>query len=179
MSKSKVVMTLLSPLCNRGDVAQRQRGHVLKPLALMLCAISLTSCATPSQVYWDHKVKELCEKDGGVTVYEKMEISKKSYPNIKVNSNGYSILPSESMATTDDPFYLSYHTSIIHESEPRVDRTETSIVRASDKKILSTIVTYGRGGGDLIVIDHPSHFSCGSDENAFKKFNSALIIKGE
>jgi hypothetical protein len=30
-----------------------------------------------NKAYWDSKVKALCEKEGGVTVFEKMEISRK------------------------------------------------------------------------------------------------------
>jgi hypothetical protein len=49
---------------------------ILVPLILIGLAIAGTEF---NKAYWDHKVRELCEKDGGVTVYEAIELSPEEF----------------------------------------------------------------------------------------------------
>jgi len=146
--------------------------------ALVVALLYLVYCEV-NKAYWDNKVREWCEKDGGVTVFEKVELTQGEYKKFVTGNNKYPVFPTESMAKDDDSFYLSYRTSVINDSYPRVDRTETSIVRAVDKKVISTMVNYNRSGGDSIIIDHPSSFSCERNINLFDKFNSSIYYKGE
>lgn len=141
--------------------------------------VSCIGCATPSQMYWDHKVKELCEKDGGVTVYEKVEILKKDYPNLKLTTSGAVILPSADHAKSDDPFFTKSNTIVLHDGSPEVFKFEQLIIRAKDNKELSRHVSYGRRGGDIIPVDNPSYFLCGSDESSLNLLKSVITIKGE
>ena len=53
----------------------------VRATGIVLCLLILNACATPSQVYWDAKVKELCEKDGGITVYKKLKYQEKTIRN--------------------------------------------------------------------------------------------------
>lgn len=42
--------------------------------ALVVALLYLVYCEA-NKAYWDSKVRELCEKDGGVTVFEKVELA--------------------------------------------------------------------------------------------------------
>lgn len=147
---------------------------LLSPVIVLILVIVFCEV---NKAYWDHKVKQWCKADGGVKVYERVELTKDEYESMK--SNGmYFVIPAESMAKEGDGFYLSFKTHVIRASNPRVEKTEMNMVRAKDKTILATLIGYGRSGGDLIVIDHPSHFSCAREESQFKEFNSSLHYKG-
>lgn len=141
--------------------------------------VSCVSCAPIRKLYWDHKVDELCEKDGGVTIYEKVTLSKRDYPNARFTSTGDYMIPFEKDARYDDPFFSRYGTEYLHKGTIDVMRHTQSIVRTSDKKILSTIVDYGRRGGDsmLSVWMHPSHHSCKKGKIDIKEFSSTITVK--
>jgi len=152
----------------------------IKPLALMLCAISLTACATPSQMYWDHKVKELCEKDGGVTVYEHIQLTKAEYDR-NDGKNGIIEVMSEDTSLSKHEYAWRSITTEINHSNPEVRRTEYITYRKSDKKELGKWITYSRRGGDIPNgISADSHFGCkdvpGFQSNAIEQIFS---IKGE
>lgn len=121
----------------------------------------LAGCATPSQMYWDHKVKELCEKDGGVTVYEKVELTKEEYKNFG-GANGIIPIPSEDSPIAEKYEYLSKNIEMeINHSDPYVRRMEYIVYRKSDKKIIGRFVNYTRIGGDIDTgISEKTHFSC-------------------
>ena len=114
-----------------------------------------------NKAYWDRKVRALCEKDGGVTVYETVELTIDEY--IKNDGiNGVIRVPSESAAYAKNYEYLrSYNEEVIHKKNPIVVRRESVIYRKSDKKRLGKSVYYSRSGGDFpTIISHPSGFSC-------------------
>lgn len=139
---------------------------------------SCTGCSAINKVYWDHKVDELCEKDGGVIIYEKAVISKSDYPNIKLASNGEVILPPEKTAGPEDPYFIRFESEYLREGSLSVARSITSIVRNSDKKTMSSLVTYGRSGGDFLPegIAYPSHYSCDNKQENLKNLGSTISI---
>jgi len=145
----------------------------------ILVVIGVAFCEV-NKAYWDHRVKELCEKDGGVTIYKKVVISKDNYPNMKFTSAGQPILPFKSRATGKDPFYRSTTNDSIHKGYLllEVRRHEQSIVRALDKKILSKSVHYFRRGGDFPTgIMHPSSYGCKSNEKELSEYESVITVE--
>lgn len=123
----------------------------------------------------DKLVDELCAKDGGSEIYEVVKL-----PAEKFDAYGQAILPpSIKYAKVNDDYY--YDSSII-EIRGKLDgaqigdlvilRVETKIVRASDKKVMAKLVSYGRRGGDPISPAHPSSYKCPSGnfpQNTFAK----------
>jgi len=132
-----------------------------------------------NKAYWDSKVKALCEKEGGVTVFEKMEISISDYPDIKLSSNNQLIMPSERNAKPEDPFFYRYRMDYLHRGFVDVVRHEQSIIRGQDRKVLSTHISFGRGGGDFPTGFHPSHYSCKDRDENTRIYGSTVIVKGE
>jgi hypothetical protein len=132
-----------------------------------------------NKAYWDSKVRAMCEKDGGVMVFDRVQISKAAFPKIKLTSKKMLILPFEDQARSDNPFFLRTHSEFLHKGFINVMRHEQSIVRREDGKVLSTHISYGRSGGDLPIGFHPSHYSCGSDEVSLELLKSVITIKGK
>jgi len=143
---------------------------VTKILAMALCAISLTACTTPSQVYWDHKVKELCEKDGGVTVFEKVELTKSEKAKLR-------IAPSKATSISSD-YYLEFNDEVIND-DPKVRKSVGYLYRNSDQKLIAKQMYYSRVGGDLVPIDNPSSYNCDMAGVSTNIEKAVFIIKGE
>jgi hypothetical protein len=123
--------------------------------------IDITACAgyfPGERAHWDAKVKELCEQDGGVTVFEIVEISHGEYARLG-GSRGVVPVPDETRAQAA-PYFAR---TVVQEvnANPRVLRRETRIVRTADQKVLGKVVSYSRIGGDVPTgIGHHSSFSC-------------------
>jgi hypothetical protein len=99
-----------------------------------------------NKAYWDYRVKGWCEKDGGVTVFETMELTKEEsemYGGIK----DVIPVPSKTASYADKLECLSsYKKQSIRDSNPSVYRWFGTVYRVSDKKILGKVVGYHRGG---------------------------------
>jgi len=111
------------------------------------------------QSYWDAQVKEMCAKDGGVTVYEKIDIDETDYQKFG-GSGGVIPVPDERSKTKSYPYFTKSVRQEIN-SNPQVARLETEIVRRSDNKILGRVINYLRIGGDFPTgIQNDTSFSC-------------------
>ncbi len=112
------------------------------------------------QSYWDDQVRELCKKDGGVTVYEHVKLTQSEYQRLG-GANGVIPVPrTGSPASVGRPYVADTKITMIHESTPQVYREETTIVRTSDGKVLSRVVDYVRFGGDFPSPAHDSSYAC-------------------
>ena len=152
----------------------------VRATGIVLCLLALTACATPSQVYWDAKVKDLCEKDGGITVYKKVEISRKDHPEWEYAANGELKVPLEQYCENTCDFYISKTEQVYLSRNPEVWRSSSKLIRAEDKVVIAQSVNYARIGGDLVTVDHPSGYSC-VEVGSFRSqsLSSAINIKGE
>jgi len=131
--------------------------------AIALCTLVFSGCVgyvLGQQSYWDAQVREMCAKDGGVTVYESVELSEAQYKSLGGVQGGLP-LPHVSGKNSDYPYYYEMSDSNIRESNPAIVRTEMLVRRRSDEKLLGRSVRYVRRGGDMptgIVAD--SSFGC-------------------
>jgi len=141
------------------------------PLVLISLLILVVIFFEARKAYWDHRIEEMCEKDGGVIVHEYIELEREEYPNL-ISSSGNVIIPNKYNAKVGDPYFVTFSESILRDGTPKIRRTETKIIRRSDSKILSIRVGYSREGGDIPTgILAPSSFSCRSVKN----INTSLI----
>lgn len=129
------------------------------PVALIALLIIAIGFYELRKAYWDDKVKDMCEKDGGVVVNEKVSISAEQYRQLPKVSGSVSIPPE---ATKPEfPAFSTLSETVLRDGEPRVIRREQVIKRTSDGKEIGRIVSYSRVGGDIpIGIDRPTSFSC-------------------
>lgn len=126
------------------------------PFVLIVLGIIGT---TLNKAYWDEQVRLLCEKDGGVTVYESVNISKEQY----LKNDGYKGMITVAPESTSKPyheFYKKQSVTTLNKSNPIVSKSEFITYRKSDDKKLGKWVTYSRGGGDFPTGLHHSHFGC-------------------
>jgi hypothetical protein len=151
---------------------------ITRMAGITACLSVLTACATPSQMYWDAKVKEMCEKDGGVTVYEKVMLKQEEYKSM-TDKNGRLHIPFE-IEEKESKYYRKTETVMINKENPKIGKGIHKIIRRQDKKILGTRVTYIRSGGDILVVDHESSYNCNDLNNEVPSLvDSIFNIQGE
>jgi hypothetical protein len=129
---------------------------VLTPIVVL--ALSIGGCEA-RKAYYDWQVRKMCEKDGGVTVYERVKISEQEYKRLR-GSGGQIAVPEERSAPADYPYVSSTTRTPIREGSPQVWRTEARITRRADGKVLAIFITYSRVGGDFPSWAHPSYKVC-------------------
>ena len=133
----------------------------LIPLALMGFVVLFYIYTELNKAYWDKKVRRLCEKDGGVTVYEEIELFKSNYPTLKFTSKNSLILPSEQETKGKEPFFYRFSSQVLRAGDPEIRKYEDFIVMREKKKVLGKRIIYSRVGGDFPTgISHHSSFSC-------------------
>ena len=120
---------------------------------------------SPTQLYWDSKVKKMCEGDGGVRIIEKVTLSKEQFTRL-VNNFGQLAPPLEAQAAADVPIVRRSTSTYIRRNDPEVRRDELTLVRKSDGKVLGALVSYSRVGGDLFAL-HPTFYSCPESSSDF------------
>jgi hypothetical protein len=130
-------------------------------LGPVLLLIVIFSGCELNKAYWDYQVTKMCKKDGGVTVYEKVELSQDEYKKYG-GVNGVIPVRSEKYSRADKFDYLAKTEYILmRESNPKLSKSHSWIYRKKDKKVMGEFVSYGRSGGDFpTIIQHPSSFSC-------------------
>ena len=112
------------------------------------------------QTYWDNQVRELCQTDGGSTVYETVQLTRQEYERLGGLRQGLPV-PDEGTAKPDFPYVRVEIRTTIREANPRVMRGETVIKRRSDNKVLARSVRYWRTGGDLPTgLTEQTYFIC-------------------
>ena len=109
--------------------------------------------------YYDGKVSDLCSRDGGVRVYERVALQADQF-----DAFGNAKIPDKLNAKPTDPYYYDVQKEwIVPESEPSslaMWRMVISVRRTSDGKLLGEEVTYARRGGDPIGPWYPSSYGC-------------------
>ena len=130
----------------------------------------LSACATPSQILADSKVRQLCEKDGGITVYETVKLPADRYDQYirDIKSKNY-IRPT-------DEYYLDGESITLKQGYTRIIRNKYQIIRVRDGKVMGESVRYSRSGGDIPGPWHGTSYGCPSLPSTLE---SSIFIKGE
>ncbi len=130
-------------------------------LIVVLTAVALVGYYPVRKAYWDRQVTDMCQKDGGLKVFEVADISPQEYEHFRVTPSLYGIRPAEHSGVA--PVIRRTVQTVIREWNPQVMRSEQSAIRRSDGKVLAIHVDYWRGGGDIpipFLLDSESGFIC-------------------
>lgn len=127
------------------------------------------------KMYWDARVRELCAQDGGIKVYETVELPSDLY---KQYASRNWILPDKSQAKSSD-YYMERNRLYYRNSDPTVTRTQYKIVRNRDGKVLGISIGYGRSGGDLFGPWERSYFLCPDPTKTPSLADSIFVKRGE
>lgn len=125
--------------------------------------------------YWDEKVKELCQKDGGLKIFNKASISHEDYLRLGGKKGVIPIV--EEKASSNSPFYVKKDYEFIYayvppktgNSIPRVTRVEKQFIQKEGNITLASFVYYFRRGGNSAFGKSPFTFSCPEIEPGMTK----------
>jgi hypothetical protein len=140
----------------------------------------LTGCAgyVPGrQTYWDAQVKEMCAKDGGVSIFEKIRVTP-SEVKLLGHVNGRIAIPVKELANPRSPVYAVNTTSVVREGNPAVWRSEWNIIRRIDGAVLARSVTYNRSGGDIPSPAYESRLTCPAQKTISSDLQRLFIVEG-
>lgn len=130
----------------------------------------------------DRQMEELCAKDGGVRVYEKVVLPAEMFDENGDPFPGWTSRPPEQRLGSD--YQLDYQTTYIKQGEPlkgegRLSRHYWKVMRKIDRKILGEGISYGRSGGDFIVLGHFTSKSCPIQFEESRALIHSVFIKEE
>lgn len=147
---------------------------MLIPVALLVLLAIIFAIFEGRKAYWDYRVREMCEKDGGVQINEIVEVNTGAYEFLKNNFGQIDIPKSGDPRSAGSIVVHSYKDSYIRQNDPEIRRSELTVFRVSNGNVVATSTTYSRVGGDLLAL-HPSHFSCPNTPADF--FASLIRLK--
>ena len=150
---------------------------ILIPIVLIVAAIGWYVYYEARKAYWDHQVKQMCEKDGGVHILERVNISKSDIDLLGRN-NGKISVPIKSLAPPNAPVYSESTTRYLRKSDPEIWRREEVIKRRADQTIVALWVFYSRVGGDFPTFANPSYFGCPELNRITSDLEHLFIVEG-
>ena len=154
---------LAAPLAQAAEAYPAKPIRMNKLICTLLFLVTNVGCdgyMPGRQSYWDAQVKEMCAKDGGVQIIEKMRISKSDIDLLATTDGKISVAVKE-LANPRAPAYAVNRITLIRDGNPSVWRSEWDIVRRKDQVVVARWVAYSRSGGDIPTgLAHDSRFTC-------------------
>lgn len=111
------------------------------------------------KLYWDAKVRELCAIDGGLRVFETVELPDEMFNkwgqiNFEKPTQGENSLGPEYLVKEETRFLRAEN------MQPTIFRYQYQVFRRSDGKLLGERISYTRRGGDFPGPWHQSSYRC-------------------
>ena len=175
----------IASLNRRGRIAyglRRQHGLsvigwlLMIPAALIVLLILVIGFYEGRKAYWDAQVREMCARDGGVTIFEQIVISAAQAVTLPKVGGFFGVAP-EALAKLEEPAFIRNQSIQIREGNPSVVRDQQEIIRRSDGRVVGLVVRYGRGGGDFPSHAHPSEFSCPDYISIYKGIHGVYHVE--
>jgi hypothetical protein len=126
-------------------------------LAAVIATSWLAGCER-AKTRLDREVDRLCAIDGGVKVFETVEVPPEYLPERGEIFPQYANRPFEQRLGPE--YQLKTSTTYLVDGNPRLSRFEALVIRRSDGKVLGQSISYSRVGGDLPGPAHPSSYGC-------------------
>ncbi|MEZ5615814.1 MAG: hypothetical protein R3E35_11440 [Rhodocyclaceae bacterium] len=160
----------------------------MKTTRLLLAAtlFLLTGC---EKFALDRQMEELCAKDGGVKVYETVTLPPEMFDQWGDPFPGWrkKVLQGKPEERLGSEYRYIVETAYLKKGNPNqlfsegvLRRYSEKIIRISDNKLLGESIVYGRTGGEVILLGHPSGTMCPTFKSADEKLiRSVFLKKGE
>lgn len=103
----------------------------------------------------DSEVRRLCKLDGGIKVYEQVNLRAEMLDNL-----GSIQIPSKERARVSDEYFYEREVQFLRKGNPELLRSHHQLIRRADGKLLGESIRYTRRGGDMPGPWIESSFSC-------------------
>jgi hypothetical protein len=125
----------------------------------------------------------MCKKDGGVTVYDRVHISKADITRrvLPMTADGRLGFTVKELAHPQAPVYSVEHITYLRDGSPRVQRMESLVMRRADNALVARWVVYSRTGGDFPTgLSEATTFICPDLQQMTSDLHNKLfIIEGD
>lgn len=130
----------------------------------------------------DKQMAELCKADGGIRVYETVTLPPEMFDRWGDPFPSWRQKNLEDRLGPDyryirETVYLKHGDPISFFSEGELRQYNEKIIRLSDGKLLGQSILYGRLGGDMILLGHPSSKRCPVFRNANESLIRSVFLK--
>jgi hypothetical protein len=130
------------------------------PVAIIALVILAFGFFEARKAYWDSRVKGMCDKEGGIKVFQVVQLDLKEYRKL-LNSRNQIDLRNERFATPADSYAYSSATEYIVRGDPEIHKHVGRVLKWPEKVVLSEQIIFSRVGGDFPTgIGHRTYFSC-------------------
>ena len=139
-----------------------------KIILLLLASLIIYATFFTEKDRLDREVDRLCAIDGGVKVYETVELLPDKFDrkygqiNFYDPTQGENALGPEYIYKWNTHYYKKGHPVSQGAQETAMRRDHVKIIRKSDMKLMGEVVKYHRAGGDLPGPWMPSSYHCPS-----------------
>jgi hypothetical protein len=147
--------------------AFRRAARVLTAIVWLAILASMAGC---EKYRLDDEVRRLCMEDGGITIYEVIEL-----PIAGIDPDKGMTIPQLGKQKAGEPFAYEWRSRQLVLGNPSLRRDEMRIVRISDGKVLGSSVSYSRIGGDIPGPWQESHFHCPAGDEE-KQLMTAVFL---
>ena len=150
--------------------------------AAMACLLAGCTAWVPGrQGYWDGQVKEMCEKDGGVTIHSQVPISRADIDRhvLPMTGDGKLGVALKELAHPNAPVYATRAVTPIQRGGVNVGRIEWTVFRRSDQAIVANWIVYARSGGDPLGPWEPSSFRCPDQAKIMSDLQNLFVVESE
>jgi hypothetical protein len=144
-----------------------------------LAALTLVAC---ERFVLDRRMEGLCKVDGGIHVYERVELPRAMFDQNGDPFPGWRARPAKERLGSE--YELVHEMSVLKDGDPlrgegKLMRSHWKVLRSVDHKVLGDAVVYGRSGGDFLVVDHFTSKGCPERLGAPVSLIHAIFVKGE
>lgn len=158
---------------------RRNIGRHIAVLAL-IAASACVSSPRGATSYWDEKVKDMCAKDGGVQIFERVRISRADV-GLLGKTDGNISIPIRSLAHPDAPLYAVQKRMLLGgDGNVRIGRIESSITRKQDGAVVARWIAYSRSGGEVpIGLSDGSTYFCPDLKKIASDLQGLFIVEAD
>lgn len=153
-----------------------RKASLIAYLALAIVAGLWWGVPTYRKARADTQVRELCAKDGRITIYETVKLPANSFDEfgeVRVPHEQYRQPSDQFFYTSDDSWIIPEGDSI---TKLVIWRGHFKLFRARDNKLLGEATYYARRGGDPIGPWHISSFLC-PEKSSVKYLAQRIFVK--
>lgn len=111
--------------------------------------------AVGRNMWLDHQVREMCAKDGGIKVYETVELT----PDL-LDWAGRVWIPFKDEEVESDKYYMELEKYYLRKTNPQIVCSTYRIIQKRDEKILGESIFFSRRGSGLPGPWHNNKFTC-------------------
>jgi len=146
-------------------------------IIMLLCVVLLTAGCEKDKL--DKQMAELCQKDGGIKIYETVKLPPEYFDQSGHVKTSIKKINGEWVSIIADKYVAIEKSKILKEGDPlkgegRLSRVHVSIKQIADEKVIAEAIQYRRAGGDGFYLGHHTQNVC---PNYPMELNDKIFIK--